>query len=119
MADDNDARVAVPEQAYTDDKSKSIEMESGTLKHATSSARNMEDTRTKGFVVLVAAAAALGGLIFGYDIGGSGGTFVMTGFREHFQWGTLYSPLFRASCSFFSISCFLFFFSSFLPSLYL
>ena len=119
MADNNDTPVAVPEQAYTDDKSKSIEMESGTLKDATSSARNMEDTRTKGFVVLVAAAAALGGLIFGYDIGGAGATFVMTGFREHFQWGTLYSPLFRASCSFFSISCFLFFFSSFLPSLYL
>jgi len=86
MADNNDTPVAVPEQAYTDDKSKSIEMESGTLKHATSSARNMEDTRTKGFVVLVAVAAALGGLIFGYDIGGAGATFVMTGFREHFQW---------------------------------
>ena len=90
MADDNDARVAVPEQAYTDDKSKPMEMESGTLKHATSSLRKMEDTRTKVFVYLVAVAAALGGLIFGYDIGGSGGTFVMTGFREHFQWGALY-----------------------------
>jgi hypothetical protein len=27
---------------------------------------NQEDTRTKGFVVIVAIAAALGGLIFGY-----------------------------------------------------
>jgi MFS family permease len=27
-----------------------------------------------------------GGLVFGYDIGGSGGSFVMTGFRAHFGW---------------------------------
>merc|ERR1712176_746673 len=45
-----------------------------------------EDTRTKGFVVAVAAVAALGGLIFGYDIGGAGATFVMDGFRTHFGW---------------------------------
>ena len=31
-----------------------------------------EDTRTNPFVVTVAIAAALGGLIFGYDIGGAG-----------------------------------------------
>lgn len=43
-------------------------------------------TRTKPFIILVACAAALGGLIFGYDIGGAGGTFVMTGFKEHFGW---------------------------------
>jgi hypothetical protein len=32
-----------------------------------SSRRDMNDTRTKPFVVIVAIAAALGGLIFGYD----------------------------------------------------
>ena len=37
-----------------------------------SSYRDMEDTRTKSFVIVVACAAALGGLIFGYDIGGAG-----------------------------------------------
>ena len=37
-----------------------------------SSYRDMEDTRTKSFVIIVACAAALGGLIFGYDIGGAG-----------------------------------------------
>jgi len=86
MADDDDARVAVPEQAYTEDESKPMEMESGDLKSVASSVRDMEDTRTKPFVVLVAVAAALGGLIFGFDIGGAGATFVMPGFREHFGW---------------------------------
>jgi hypothetical protein len=37
-----------------------------------SSHRDMDDTRTQPFVVLIACAAALGGLIFGYDIGGAG-----------------------------------------------
>ncbi len=32
----------------------------------------LQDTRTNPFVVTVAVAAALGGLIFGYDIGGAG-----------------------------------------------
>lgn len=45
-----------------------------------------KDKRTRPFIVLVAICAALGGLIFGYDIGGAGGTFVMTGFKEHFGW---------------------------------
>eukprot|EP00934_Nitzschia_sp_Nitz4_P004462 Nitzschia sp. Nitz4//scaffold2_size372955//4151//5861//NITZ4_000349-RA/size372955-snap-gene-0.0-mRNA-1//1//CDS//3329546554//4452//frame0 len=45
-----------------------------------------EDLRTKGFVLVVAIAAALGGLIFGYDIGGAGATFVMDGFRFQFGW---------------------------------
>eukprot|EP00122_Pirum_gemmata_P016697 Pgem_evm1s15617 len=40
----------------------------------------------KPFVYVVAVVAAFGGLLFGYDIGGSGGTFVMPGFREHFGW---------------------------------
>ena len=34
--------------------------------------RDKNDTRTKPFVVAVAMTAALGGLIFGYDIGGAG-----------------------------------------------
>lgn len=35
---------------------------------------------------LLALTAALGGLIFGYDIGGAGATFVMDGFKYHFGW---------------------------------
>jgi SP family myo-inositol transporter-like MFS transporter 13 len=42
--------------------------------------------KTKPFIVLVASCAALGGLIFGYDIAGAGATFVMDGFQEHFGW---------------------------------
>jgi sugar porter (SP) family MFS transporter len=42
--------------------------------------------KTKPFIVLVACCAALGGLIFGYDIAGAGATFVMSGFRQHFEW---------------------------------
>jgi SP family sugar:H+ symporter-like MFS transporter len=42
--------------------------------------------KTKPFIVLVACCAALGGLIFGYDIAGAGATFVMDGFQEHFGW---------------------------------
>lgn len=34
--------------------------------------KDVEDTRTNRFVIIVAVAAALGGLIFGYDIGGAG-----------------------------------------------
>jgi len=42
--------------------------------------------RTRGFVILLACCAALGGFIFGFDIGGAGGTFGMDGFRKHFGW---------------------------------
>ncbi len=42
--------------------------------------------KTKPFIVLVACCAALGGLVFGYDIAGAGATFVMDGFQEHFGW---------------------------------
>ncbi|KAH0474409.1 MAG: hypothetical protein KVP17_001819 [Porospora cf. gigantea B] len=42
--------------------------------------------KPKGYVWFVACVAAMGGLIFGYDIGGSGGTFVFAGFRSHFHW---------------------------------
>lgn len=44
--------------------------------------------RTKPFIVLIACVAALGGLVFGYDIAGAGATFVMSGFQEHFGWDT-------------------------------
>lgn len=81
---DRDAQETAP---AVDEESKPMELEaSGTRKHATSSVRDMEDTRTKGFVVMVAITAALGGLVFGFDIGGAGATFVMTGFKEHFNW---------------------------------
>jgi sugar porter (SP) family MFS transporter len=42
--------------------------------------------KSKPFIILVACCAALGGLIFGYDIAGAGATFVMDGFQEHFGW---------------------------------
>ena len=45
-----------------------------------------EELRTKKFVIVVAVAAALGGMIFGYDLGGAGATFLMDGFRLHFGW---------------------------------
>lgn len=44
------------------------------------------EKRTKPFIVLVAVCAALGGLIFGYDIAGAGATFLMEGFQQHFGW---------------------------------
>jgi len=34
----------------------------------------------------VALTSAISGLVFGFDIGGSGGTFVMDGFRKQFGW---------------------------------
>ena len=56
-----------------DQSSKAMHLEEGTVKkYHTSSQRDLKDTRTKGFVVAVAVVAALGGLIFGYDIGGAG-----------------------------------------------
>lgn len=42
--------------------------------------------KTKFMIILIATAAALGGLIFGYDIAGAGATFLMPGFKEHFGW---------------------------------
>lgn len=57
-----------------------------TLDHSLT--RDKSDQRTKPFVIAVAVTAALGGLIFGYDIGGAGATFVMDGFKEHFGWDT-------------------------------
>ena len=49
---------------------KVIQLEEGAAKKDHKSSE--EDTPTKGFVVAVAVVAALGGLIFGYDIGGAG-----------------------------------------------
>lgn len=91
MADEEIAVPAVAEQAAVgadeEEVSKPMEVEgSGGKTNYTSSGRDLEDTRTKGFVVMVAVTAALGGLIFGFDIGGAGATFVMVGFKEHFGW---------------------------------
>jgi len=43
----------------------------------------------KPLVIVASVVAAIGGLIFGYDIGGSGGTFTMKGFRNHLGWPIL------------------------------
>lgn len=59
-----------------------IDVESGTG----SNAKAEIEQRTKGVVILLACVAALGGLVFGYDIAGAGATFVMDGFRVHFGW---------------------------------
>lgn len=40
----------------------------------------------KAGAVIAALVSSWGGLIFGYDIGGSGGTFTMVGFREQMGW---------------------------------
>lgn len=40
----------------------------------------------KPYVWAVALVAAVGGLVFGIDIGGSGGTFIMDPFRSFFGW---------------------------------
>ncbi len=58
----------------------------GTSPEGALSLTKRPEPRTRGFVILLASAAALGGLIFGFDIGGAGGTFVMDGFRQHFGW---------------------------------
>ena len=42
--------------------------------------------RLRSSVILLAAVAAIGGLIFGFDIGGSGGSFVMESFQLQFGW---------------------------------
>lgn len=75
------------ETAVSEELEKSKAMhEEPIKKYTTSTQRDMEDERTKPFVIYVAITAALGGLIFGYDIGGAGATFVMSGFRQHFGW---------------------------------
>lgn len=48
-----------------------------------------EVTAVKPRVIIAALVAALGGLVFGWDVGGSGGTFVMPAFREVMGWGPL------------------------------
>ena len=56
------------------------------IQQSLSKARSPDDERVKPFVYVVALVSAISGLVFGFDIGGSGGTFVMDGFREHFHW---------------------------------
>ena len=86
---DVDVEASSMEQALSS-KPKPTKIEflnsSAKISQHTSSIRNLQDTRTKSFVFLVALTGALGGLIFGYDIGGAGATFVMEGFQEHFGW---------------------------------
>jgi len=48
--------------------------------------KKQKQQRIRPSVILLAICAALGGLCFGYDIGGAGGTFVMDGFKDHFGW---------------------------------
>lgn len=43
-------------------------------------------SRLKPYMIFVAVTASLGGLIFGFQLTSSGGTFLMTGFQEHFGW---------------------------------
>jgi len=38
------------------------------------------------FVVVVSITAAMGGLVFGFELTGAGGTYVMPGFKEFFGW---------------------------------
>ena len=94
-----DIEASSTEQALSKPKPTNMELlnSSAKISKHTSSNRNLQDTRTKSFVFLVALTGALGGLIFGYDIGGAGATFVMEGFQEHFGWscaaGTYNRPI--------------------------
>mgnify|MGYP006095073079 CR=1 FL=1 len=78
--------ISKPMELFNSSATMELFNSSAKISKRTSSIRNLEDTRTKSFVFFVALTAALGGLIFGYDIGGAGATFVMDGFREHFGW---------------------------------
>ncbi|GAB5036195.1 mfs sp sugar:h+ symporter [Nannochloropsis oceanica] len=66
---------------------------SSSSSSSSSSNRGEDQTTTvypvKRFVYVIANITALSGLLFGYDIGGSGGTFEMAGFRNHFNWPAL------------------------------
>ena len=93
-----DIEASTTEQALSS-KPTTLELlnSSAKVSQHTSSNRDLHDTRTKSFVFLVALTGALGGLIFGYDIGGAGATFVMDGFQEQFGWscaaGTYNRPI--------------------------
>lgn len=84
MEIDDPAKVLEPETSFTK-TSDEIDLEGEGLDDDSD---KMETTipATKPFIVLVACCAALGGLIFGYDIAGAGATFVMDGFQKHFEW---------------------------------
>ena len=62
-----------------------VEMAKEEITEKNDSANVNEPLKTKPFIILVACCAALGGLIFGYDIGGAGATFVMNGEFIMFQ----------------------------------
>lgn len=47
--------------------------------------------KVKPMVYVAAVVSAISGVLCGYDIGGSGGTYVMAGFRKHFGW-PIHSP---------------------------
>jgi len=68
------------------EKSNSTDDEASYDKELAKDTSEAKTKRTKPFIVLVAICAALGGLIFGYDIAGAGATFLMPGFQEHFGW---------------------------------
>lgn len=79
--------VATPPPKVEDTQDVSSDLESGDGDAAKfADAGHFHPKKTKKFIVLVACVAAMGGLIFGYDIAGAGATFVMDGFRLHFGW---------------------------------
>lgn len=64
-------------------KDKAVDIE---LSLTTGRPKSQQGKGVRALVYVLAIAAALGGMIFGYDIGGSGGTFVMDSFKEQFHW---------------------------------
>jgi sugar porter (SP) family MFS transporter len=86
---DDEGRVVVADVEIDEDSSseiKEVDLEKGENEAGGAAYAKVLTERTKPFIVLVACCAALGGLIFGYDIAGAGATFVMTPFQRHFNW---------------------------------
>lgn len=79
--------VAPPEQAAPEQAKDVDKMESQTksvLDHSLT--RNKQDKRAKPFVIAVAITAALGGMIFGYDVGGAGESVICNMHHSHAQY---------------------------------